>query len=78
METLLFLVGCMLLVYGIVKVDEMSIFFAIIIIPGVFILKKVRKRDWKKHWEDMEAEQKARAAWKMKQSSPQEGPKKGD
>jgi uncharacterized membrane protein HdeD (DUF308 family) len=74
MEALLLLMGVVCLVYGIVNGDEMSIFFGIVIIPGVFILAKVRKKDWKKHWEEMEAEQKAREAWKKKQSSPPDTP----
>src|SRR5512137_285689 len=70
MEALLLLMGVVCLVYGIYNGDEMSIFFSVIIIPGVFILNKVRKKDWKKHWEEMEAEHKAREAWHKKRSSP--------
>lgn len=77
MEALLLLMGVVSLIYGIVNGEAMNIFFGIIIIPGVFILVKVRKKDWKKHWEEMEAEQKARAAWKKKQSSPPEKPPEG-
>ena len=74
MEALLLLMGIVCLVYGIVNGDEMSIFFSVIIIPGVFILAKVRKKDWKKHWEEMEAEHQARAAWKKRQSPPADPP----
>ena len=45
------------LAYGIVNDVTMNIFWAIVIIPGVFVLHKVRKKDWTKHWQEMEAEQ---------------------
>jgi hypothetical protein len=56
MEALLLLMGIASLYYGIVRGATMNIFWGLVIIPGVFILIKVRKKDWKKHWEDMEAE----------------------
>lgn len=62
MEALLLMMGVASLVYGIANGIGVNIFFGVIIIPGVFFLVKVRKKDWKKHWEDLEAEQKARAA----------------
>ena len=60
MEALLMLMGIASLYYGITQDATMSIFFGLVIIPGVFILMKVRKKDWKKHWEEMEAEHKTR------------------
>lgn len=59
MEALLMLMGIASLYYGITRGATMNIFWGIVIIPGVFLLIKIRKKDWKKHWEDMEAEQKA-------------------
>jgi hypothetical protein len=59
MEAFLLLMGIALLVYGISNEATMIIFWACIIIPGVFILHYVRKTDWTKHWEEMEAEHKA-------------------
>lgn len=59
MEALLMLMGIASLYYGITRGVTMNIFWGIVIIPGVFLLVKIRKKDWKKHWEDMEAEQKA-------------------
>jgi hypothetical protein len=76
MEALLLLMGVVCLVNGIVNGDGMSIFFSIIIIPGVFILTKVRKKDWTKHWEEMEAEHRAREARK-KPSPPPDAPPGG-
>lgn len=60
MEALLLLMGVVSLIYGFVNNEVMNIFFGVVIIPGVFLLLKVRKKDWKKHWEELEAEQKAR------------------
>jgi len=60
MEALLLLMGVASLYYGITQGATMNIFWGLVIIPGVFILMKVRKKDWKKHWEEMEAEHKGR------------------
>ena len=56
MEAFLLLMGIASLVYGIINDMTMNIFWGCVIIPGVFILHQVRKRDWTKHWQDMEAE----------------------
>ena len=76
MEMLLLLMGVASLIYGIVNGATMNIFWGIVIIPGVFILMKVRKKDWKKHWEDMEAEHKARET-RNKPSPPPDEPPEG-
>ena len=68
-EALLLLMGIASLYYGITHGVVMNIFWGVVIIPGVVILMKVRKTNWKKHWEDMEAEQKAGLA-RGKQSPP--------
>jgi uncharacterized membrane protein len=73
---LLLVMGIASLIYGIVNSNTMNIFWAIVIIPGVFILIKVRKKDWKKHWEEMEAEQKTREAM-IKKSPPPNTPPEG-
>ncbi len=59
MEAFLLLMGLSLLTYGIANDATMIIFWGCVVIPGVFVLHKVRKTDWTKHWQDMEAEQKA-------------------
>lgn len=76
MEMMLLLMGVVSLVYGIVNGVEVNIFFGLVIIPGVFILMKVRKKDWQKHWQDMEAEHKAEAERieRRKQKPPSDGP----
>ena len=59
-EAFLLLMGIATLTYGIANDMVMSIFWGCVIIPGVFILHQVRKRDWTKHWQEMEAEHKMR------------------
>lgn len=54
METLIFLVGLMLIGSGIVTGEEMHFFFGGIIVCGSVALHFVRKKDWKKHWEEQE------------------------
>lgn len=73
MEALLMLMGIASLYYGITQDVTMNIFWGIVIIPGVFILMKVRRKDWKRHWEDMEAEHRARED-KHKSSPPSDTP----
>jgi flagellar biosynthesis component FlhA len=58
METLIFLVGIMLIGSGFYTGDPMQYFFGGIIILGSIVLHFVRKKDWKKHWEEQEAMQK--------------------
>jgi len=65
MEGLLLVMGIASLGYGITNGIEVNIFFGVVIIAGVFFLSKVRKKDWKKHWDELEAEQRAAAERKM-------------
>jgi len=76
MEMLLLLMGAASLIYGIVNGATMNIFWGLLIIPGVFILMKVRKKDWKKHWEEMEAEQSRRDS-RNKPAPPPDAPPEG-
>lgn len=75
MEALLLLMGLASLYYGITEAQDptMSIFWGVLIILGVFVLTKVRKKDWTKHWADMEAEHKAAEA-RRNQSPPSDTP----
>ena len=75
-EALLMLMGVVSLVYGIINGVEVNIFFGVVIIPGVFLLMKVRKKDWKKHWEDMEAEQQVQIARAKKRQEDNDQQKK--
>lgn len=60
MEAFLLVMGIASLAYGIANGVTMNIFWGCVIIPGVFVLHLVRKKDWTKHWQEMEAEHKAR------------------
>jgi hypothetical protein len=68
-ETFLLLMGIASLVYGITHDATMNIFWGCVIIPGVFLLHMVRKKDWTKHWEEMEAEHKALEERELKRRS---------
>ena len=56
MEALLLLMGIASLAYGIINGVLISIFWGVVIVPGVFILHKVRRKNWEKHWQQLEAE----------------------
>ncbi len=58
METLIFLVGIMLISSGVYTGEAMQYFFGGMIILGSIALHFVRKKDWKKHWEEQEQLQK--------------------
>lgn len=55
LEAVLLLMGVVSLLYGLVYGIFMNIFFGLVIIPGVFVLHKVKRKDWKAHWEQLEA-----------------------
>lgn len=59
LEVALFMMGVASLIYGLINGVGMNIFWGVVIIPGVFILHKVKKKDWKAHWAELE-EQKRR------------------
>lgn len=54
MEALLVLMGLVSLGYGIAGGQVMSIFWGAVILVGAVVLHFVRKKDWKKHWEEQE------------------------
>lgn len=60
LEAALLLMGAVSLVYGLINGAAINIFWGVVIIPGVFLLHKVRRKDWKAHWEALEAEQQRR------------------
>lgn len=60
LEAVLLLMGIVSMVYGVATGAAMNIFWGVVIIPGVFVLHKVRKKDWKKHWAELEEEQRRR------------------
>ena len=57
MEALLILMGIASLGYGVARAQVMSIFWGVMILVGAVVLSFVRKKDWKKHWEEMEGAQ---------------------
>lgn len=57
LEVILLLMGVVSLLYGLINRVETSIFFGTFIIPAVFLLHKVRKKDWKAHWAQLEEQQ---------------------
>jgi hypothetical protein len=58
-EALLLAMGIASLAYGIINGLIINIFWGVVIVPGVFVLHKVRRKDWAKHWQELEAQQKA-------------------
>lgn len=70
MEALLLLMGILSLAYGVVNRLEINIFWGVTIIVGVFVLHKVRKKDWKKHWEEQE---RMRQAYLMRKEAEKKG-----
>ena len=57
LEAVLLLMGVASLAYGLINGAGMTIFWGIVIIPGVFLLHKVKKIDWKAHWAELEEQQ---------------------
>lgn len=60
LEVALFLMGVASLAYGLLNGIATNIFFGVLIIPGALVLSKVKKKDWKAHWAELEAEQRLR------------------
>ena len=58
-EALLILMGLVCLVSGIITQNAIQLFWAAMIIGGSVVLYFVKKKDWKKHWEEQELMQQA-------------------
>jgi hypothetical protein len=69
MEVFLLFMGIVLLSYGISNSATMIIFWGCVIVPGAIILHFVRKRDWTKHWQEMEAEHKMREEFEVRRKA---------
>ncbi|RII26245.1 MAG: hypothetical protein CXR31_11145 [Geobacter sp.] len=54
-EALLLLMGLASLILGTVSGKVIQIFWGVMIVSGAIVLHFVRKKDWKKHWEEQEA-----------------------
>ena len=59
MEVLLLLMGVFSLFYGIVKGELMNVLWGAIVIAGVLLLMKLRRKDWNKHCGDIVPERKS-------------------
>ena len=57
-EALLIIMGIACLVSGLVTGEAMQLFWGVMIIGGSVALYFVKKKDWKKHWEEQERIQK--------------------
>lgn len=69
LEALLILMGVFCLVSGIATGEMTQVFWGVMIIGGAFILHFVRKKDWKKHWEEQE---RLKAMYEMKEKEKKE------
>jgi uncharacterized membrane protein HdeD (DUF308 family) len=57
-EVLLIVMGLVCLVSGIITGESIQLFWGAMIIGGSVVLFFVKKKDWKKHWEEQERIQK--------------------
>ncbi len=55
MEAFIFLMGLVSLWYGFTQGTGVNIFFGLFILCGSVVLYFVKRKDWKKHWEEQEA-----------------------
>lgn len=60
LDALIFIMGVVSLVYGVATAKAINIFWGVLILTGFFVLMKVRKKDWKAHWEEQEMLRRAR------------------
>lgn len=54
LEAVIFLMGLVSLGYGIVTGAGVNVFFGVFILAGSVALYFVKRKDWKKHWEEQE------------------------
>ena len=54
LEALILVMGLASLVLGLISGKLVQIFWGVTIITGSVVLHFVRKKDWKKHWEEQE------------------------
>ena len=77
-EALLIVMGLVCLVSGIVTGESMQLFWGGMIIGGSVILYFVKKKDWKKHWEEQERIQKVYMEMRRLEEEKKEREKKDD
>ncbi len=76
MEAILILAGIFFIVTGIIRQDVMALFWGVMIIGGSVALYFVKKKDWKKHWEEQELMQQAYLERKKREQEKKEQEKK--
>lgn len=54
LEVFLFFMGMVCLVSGLITGELIQLFWGVMITVGSVVLYFVRKKDWKKHWEEQE------------------------
>jgi hypothetical protein len=54
LETLLGLIGLALLGGGVFQGSVIGVFWGVVVLGGLVLLHLVRKKDWQKHWTEME------------------------
>lgn len=62
LESLFGLFGLFSLTAGLVRGDIMPVFWGTAILVGLVLLAMVRRRDWQKHWEELDSRQPPQAA----------------
>ena len=75
MVTVLFLAGLFSLCSGFYTGEPMQYFWGVTIIGGSVVLHFVRKKDWKKHWEEQEDLKKRHDAVRAREREMKDGPK---
>ena len=76
-EAFLMVMGIASLAYGIINDLAMNIFWGCVIIPGVVALHMIRKKDWTKHWQEMEEEHTRLEEFEARKKSIADEAKKG-
>ncbi len=71
-EALLVVMGIACLVSGIVTGEAMQLFWGVMIIGGSVVLYFVKKKDWKKHWEEQERMQQVYLEMKKREQEQKE------
>lgn len=55
LEAVMAAFGIYSLITGFLEMKELQIFWGVMILGGLGALFAVRRRDWKKHWEELDA-----------------------
>jgi len=75
-EALLIVMGLACLVSGFATGETMQLFWGVMIIGGSVVLYFVKKKDWKKHWEEQERVQQVYMEMRKREQEKKEQEKK--